>query len=323
MKDLDLYFAACSKDGGVYHYILQNGELVPGGFVPLDRPMYMIRDGEKIYVLLRAPFSGSEDSGLISLAISESGELIPDKGEITSTQGIVACHLCAFHDNIYAANYLSGSVFATNGCVDTHSGHGVNPVRQDAPHTHCVIPTPEGNYLVSSDLGLDTVYVYDDLLRVIDTAKVPQGHGPRHLAFTEDGRFLFCINELKSTVSTFRYENGHLEYRETVSALPEPDDHSFAAAIRVQRDRVYVSHRGRDAISCLKFEKGKLNLLYTSPCGGASPRDFIIAEDKIFCTNEISNEVSVLDIHEDGIEDTGIRISMPTPLCALAFEKRY
>ena len=323
MKKYDLYFAACKEDGGIYHYVWQDDQLLPVGFLTLDRPMYMIREGEQLHVLLRAPFAGRNESGLVSLQIGKNGELALTSDAIVSTRGIVACHLCAFHGNIHVTNYLSGSVFAANGHLDMHSGRGVDPARQEAPHTHCVIPTPDGRCLVSSDLGLDTVFVYDELLHIVDTAKVPEGHGPRHLAFSEDGKFLFCINELKSTVSVFRYENGQLEYRDTVSALPEPDEQSFAAAIRVRGNRIYVSHRGRDAISCLTFENDDLKLLYTSSCGGASPRDFIIVEDVIFCTNEVSNEVSVLEIHENRLSDTGIRIPMPAPLCALAIEKRY
>ena len=78
-----------------------------------------------------------------------------------STKGIVACHLAESDGSIYCVNYLSGSVIKMPDTVDTHSGHGINPKRQDAPHTHYVCESPDGKYIFVTDLGIDKIFVYN------------------------------------------------------------------------------------------------------------------------------------------------------------------
>ena len=91
-----------------------------------------------------------------------------------------------------------------------------------------------------------------------------------------------------------------------------------AAAIRVYRGLVYVSQRGRDAVSVLRPEGKSLRLKGVYPCGGSSPRDFFAAEDQLIGANENSDSVSFLRIRGESLEDTGERLFVAKPLCAAA-----
>ncbi len=316
MKTYDLYFASCEPDGGIYHYGLKNGELEFVEKTPCDRPMYLNIVGNELRAVLRSPFGDSNHSGLLSYRIEEEGRL-EEKSKLISTNGVVGCHLCDFAGQTYVANYLSGSVFGSDGLLDVHQGKGPHLARQEAPHVHFVSPSPDGKYLLAVDLGLDTIFVYDEALNIVNWAKVPEGHGARHLAYAEDGRFIFCVNELQSTVTVFHYEKGELTALETVPALFEPLENNTAAAIRVRGEYVYVSHRGEDSIACLRWDGEKLELCSVTKCGGAGPRDFIMVEDMIFCTNERSHTVSVLQVKGAEITDTGKRIEMGSPICVV------
>src|SRR5205814_8029683 len=56
-----------------------------------------------------------------------------------------------------------------------------------------------------------------------DLGKTPPGSGPRHFAFHPNGRFVYVINEIKCTLSTFSWDAAHGAMKElqTVSTLPD------------------------------------------------------------------------------------------------------
>ena len=93
MKKINVYFAACHPDGGIYHYRTdENGVMDFVEKTPVDRPMYLaIADG-RMHVIVRDNGDGSGESGMISYAIGEDGRL-SNPTEMKSTHGVVACHL--------------------------------------------------------------------------------------------------------------------------------------------------------------------------------------------------------------------------------------
>lgn len=269
----------------------------PVGFTPMDRPMYMTISEGKMYILLRAPFS-DETSGLISYDISAEGTLTNPSG-ILSTRGVVACHLCADHQQIYAVNYISGSVIRFPERLKVHSGNSIHPTRQTSPHTHFIGLAPDQKHLLVTDLGTDQIVVYDKELNKISVVSLPIGHGPRHLVCHADGVHVFCVNELASTVSVLRYENSKLLLLDTVSALPEGyTGESTAAAIRCIGNQVYTSNRGHDSVSIFTFRQERLFLKDIIPTHGGSPRDFIITGQYVLAANETDNSICMLSLEE-------------------------
>ena len=91
-----LFFSSCAEDGGIYHYILQNGKLTLRSFTPCDRPMYTITEKKQLWVILRDCFD-DHTSGLQEYEILDSGTLMPI-GEPVSTKGIVACQGACVHE---------------------------------------------------------------------------------------------------------------------------------------------------------------------------------------------------------------------------------
>ena len=296
MKTGHVYFASCTKRGGIYHYRFgSDGNLHFVEKTLCDRPMYLIKNENRLHAVLREPFSDNAFSGIVTYEIGMEG-LLGKKPELINTQGMCGCHLCSFQNELYVTNYLSGSVFCTHGGVRVHRGSGIDPVRQEAPHTHYVSPSPDGRYLMVTDLGLDRVYVYDRNLNEVSVTKLPDGSGPRHMACLDD-RYVVCVNELACTVTMLEYRNGCMMPLQSIPVFFEKKrTPCTSAAIRAYKDYVYVSNRGDNTISAIKVLDGKLELKSVTPCGGESPRDFDIAEGYLLCANEESSTVTVLKV---------------------------
>src|SRR5271170_2050254 len=110
-----------------------------------------------------------------------------------------------------------------------HKGSSVNKKRQEGPHAHAAVFSPDNRFVIVADLGLDQLLVYRFDAAAGTLGSDPQivravpGAGPRHLAFDATGRHLYVINEMQSTVVTYAYDaaNGTLSELQIVSALPK------------------------------------------------------------------------------------------------------
>lgn len=307
----NIYISSCCKDGGIYCYSLYDKKLIFKKKINVDRPMYTVFDNKKLYTLLREPFCYSKESGLLSFNIDTINTEIANKN-IVSTLGEVACHLCVINSKVYLVNYISGSVVMMPKKIVHHIGKGVRKDRQDAPHPHFVTSTPDGKYILVTDLGLDKIITYDLMMNFVCEYKVIEGSGPRHLAFSDDGKYLYCANELSSTITVYDYNDGRLKFVDEHTTLPDDYiDVSTVAAIRYYKDRIYVSNRGHDSIAVFLFKNDELMLEEFILCDGQSPRDFNIVDGLIICSNENSNNITVFDIENNMKQIQCLQIESP------------
>ena len=292
MKNVFLLSCApVAQGGGVYKYALTNqGTLEKQAYLPCDKPMYAVNEGKRLHILLRSPFSDGENSGYFSCKTD-----FTDVSAVQNTLGKCACHLAVDKD-AYIVNYLSGNIVKNCKTSVTHSGKGVNLPRQDMPHTHFAAVTPDKKYVLCCDLGLDTVFIYDRDLNEISRAKVPDGYGVRHLVFSKNGMYIYAVNELMPSISVFAYSNGNVEYLSTAK-LDCKNKNSTAAAIRLdeRENRLYISVRGENELYAYHADNADLLFCGRFPCGGAGPRDFDLIGDYVVCTNENSDNVTVIE----------------------------
>ena len=204
----DVYFASCTPRGGIYRYrMYEDGSLCFADKISCDRPMYMIADGDVLYVLLRQPFTDIDESGLMTYDIHSDGSLT-ERLPVVTTGGNVACHLCVFKKNIYAAHYVSGSIFSTGGRTVRLSGSSVHPERQNSPHPHMIIPSPDGKYLMCADLGADAILLYDENLNMIDKTRAPAGSGAIYVSsmyITSRASMSFPVRSVFTNIGTLIY----------------------------------------------------------------------------------------------------------------------
>jgi 6-phosphogluconolactonase len=205
---------------------------------------------------------------------------------------------------VIAANY-SGTTTGTNnvtllsvgadGRLDppaqlvTHTGQlGPLTARQEAPHAHMALADPTGRFVLVNDLALDRTFVYfldrvESRLVPMDPATALPGSGPRHLAFHPNGRFVYVINELASTIAAWTWDadRGALNRIQTISTLPVwYRGISTTAQILVSADGrfVYGSNRGHDSIAIFACDPatGMLTYLGEQWTYGETPRNFNI-----------------------------------------------
>lgn len=216
--------------------------------------------------------------------------------------GADPCHLVVDRQgrNLLVANYTVGSVAVlpldTDGrlrpasAIRQHAGGGPVPARQEGPHTHAVALDAAEQFAFAIDLGADQIFVYRygaaaGTLDPNDPGAAPlePGSGPRHVAWHPRGKFLYSINELRSTLTSFTYNalRGTLETVQTVSMLPAGVSRaSIAAEIAISPDGrfLYGSNRGHDSIAVFAIETASGTLVPRGhvPSGGRTPRHLAI-----------------------------------------------
>lgn len=312
-----MYILSCEtlgNGGGIYRCeTAGNGGLKAKAYLPCDRPMYAVKANGRLHILLRTPFENSKNSGYFSCSDDFS-----DKSEIRDTLGKVACHLCVIENDVYIANYISGNIVKNCEKAVSHAGRGVNAQRQEAPHTHCVIPSPCGKYILCTDLGTDTLYIYDRELNRKGTASVPPGYGIRHVVFSKDEKYIYAINELVPSVSVFEWRKGRAYYLKT-KKLTDMEG-ATGAAIRLSKDGqfLYCSVRGENVLYVFKTENGDLQLIQKCDSGGESPRDFNIIENRfLICCNENSDNVCTFTVQKGKIGNKMGELKLKKPLCCI------
>ena len=211
---------------------------------------------------------------------------------------------------LFVANYAGGSLadFAIEpdgrlGNMVTllqHTGSGANPARQARPHPHEVVPSPDGRFVLSPDLGLDRVFIYKlngqtGKLTAGDPpfASVKPRSGPRHMAFTPNGKFVYLVDEMASNVIAFSYDDGKMKTLQTVSILPKGfsgQNTGGEIAVHPSGRFVYVTNRGADDVTQLNIDpaNGFLTVAGHVSTQGKVPRGFgIDPEGKyLFAANQ-------------------------------------
>jgi 6-phosphogluconolactonase len=214
--------------------------------------------------------------------------------------------------------------------VDQHEGSGPKE-QQKGPHAHCVVLDPNERYAFASDLGTDKVMIYrfDRATGKLTPAEQPfaelkAGAGPRHLALHPSGKYLYVINELDSTMTTFGYNNGTLTLIETVSTLPEDfTGVSYCADVHVSASGrfLYGSNRGHNSIVVFEIDPqtGKLNLVQHRSTEGDWPRNFAIDPSGQFLlvANQRSDNIVtfLIDERTGRLTSMGQFNEIPSPVC--------
>jgi 6-phosphogluconolactonase len=278
------------------------------------------------------------DPGTVSaFAVEADARLRPIGSQPTGGTG--PCHLMAHPDGRYllAANYVSGevSVLAVTGDgalgprtdLVRHSGRGPRDDRQESPHAHQVRVTPDGRYVLATDLGTDSIHVYrldagTGRLRPVSTGHTAPGAGPRHLVFGHDGS-VHVACELDSTVSTFRLDpaSAALTLVHVAPSVIDAGDENYPSEIAIDQSGrfVYVANRGRDVVTTLAVRDGRLDPVADVPTGGRWPRHLALIGSHLYVANQLSDQVTVFRLDPDtGVpEPTGATLEVPSPACVL------
>jgi len=199
-----------------------------------------------------------------------------------------------------------GSLAAPSDVIQDH-GSGPRP-EQKTPHVHCVIPSADGQYIYSSDLGIDEILIY----KVTDSGKMlpaeipyvksPPGAGPRHFAIGQDSRFAFSAEEFHSTISSYRVDpsNGALVAMEHLDMLPKermPRNSDTDIHISPDGKFLYASNSGAKGLAVFSIDSltGRLRRIEDVYTEGLFPRNFCIDKSGgyLFVANRDTDNIAV------------------------------
>src|SRR4029077_1741688 len=177
-------------------------------------------------------YKDASSGGVSAFAVaSEKGSGPTGKLQLlneVASRGADPCYIAFDKTGKYAlvANYTGGSVavfpvqadghIAESSAFVQHAGSSINRERQEGPHAHWIETTPDNRFAIAVDLGLDELLIYRfDAKNGSLTpnnppyAKLDPGAGPRHLAFLPNGKFVYVVNELQSSITAFAYDASH------------------------------------------------------------------------------------------------------------------
>ncbi|MDX2149329.1 MAG: lactonase family protein [Bryobacteraceae bacterium] len=313
---------------------------VPSQAAATENPSFLVLhpNGRNVYAV------GETNDGFLGAFEKIEGGKLRLLNRVPARGG-APCHITLDRTGRYvlAANYGGGSVIAyaleANGRLGReaafvqHEGSSINPQRQRGPHAHSIRATPDNRFVMAADLGLDKLLVYrfdasKGTLTPHDPpfARLRPGAGPRHFAFHPNGRLVYVINELDSTVTAFAYDSqkGALKEVSTVSTLPAgaaPGNNSTAEVqVHPSGKFLYGSNRGHDSIAVFSLaDPGKPKLVENAPSGGATPRNFGIhpsGSHLIACNQKTGNAlVCAVDAATGRLKPAGAPVAMPSPVC--------
>lgn len=248
--------------------------------------------------------SPSGTDRITAFAVGDSGsfEALKPLGSVFS-RGLAPCHLSIDPTGkwLFVANYVSGTIVVfpiepegrLGEAAQTIQQKGSGPVtgRQKSAHAHEVVPSADGRFLLSVDLGADRIFVYrfdaaTGTLRSNTPAEVvlPSGYGPRHLVFSKDARRVYVVTELTPAVITLRWnaQRGSLSQLAVTSTLPSAykgEAKSGAEIVLHPSGKfLYASNRG-DSNTIAIFRIGRDGLPVPAghvSSGGIHPRFFSI-----------------------------------------------
>ena len=222
-----------------------------------------------------------------------------------------------------------GRIAAASSVVQ-HRGRSVHPTRQEGPHAHAAVFTPDGAELFVPDLGLDEVKRYrisaDARLEPLPSIRLEPGSGPRHLVFGRGGRVAYILNELTSSIAIAVRDGEGWSIVQAVPCLPSAyQGENTAAAIRMAPSPrfLYASNRGHDSIAVFAVdpESGRLTLVQHVSTGGATPRDFAIDPGGrllVVANQDGDTLVSFwIDPSTGRLDATGHTLRLAQPACVL------
>ncbi len=221
--------------------------------------------------------------------------------------------------DVFCANYNSGSmssflIDATGGLSAAvshlqYQGHGANPERQEGPHAHRAIVSPDNRYVLVNDLGLDCIHIYNlDAATAKLTPHEPAkwestaGSGPRALAFHPNGRWAYCVCEMESSVVVLHWNAaaGTFNAVQKIFLTPKGYNGPISTGCDIILTRggefAYAANRGYDMLYGFRVgAEGKLTEVNRIGSGGKIPRHLALdpAERYLLAANQESDNIAV------------------------------
>ena len=326
-----------SSSKGIYYYSFnQNtGESKLLSTIMSENPSFIsLSDNLKNFYAVNE--FNNEKQSLTSFLIKEDNTLLKLNQLSTNFNNISGadpCNILLFKNYALTSNYTGGSF--TLFLID-ESNYSLKKQIQsfsysDKSHFHCAVLSPDKKYIFIADLGADVIHRFTisesnieiPLIehKIIYEYKNKNQAGPRHMIFSQDGKFLYVLCELDDIISVFNYSNGELKHIQTIKAYEGNGKGSADIHLSKNGSYLYTSHRLKDdGISIFKVDKINGNLEQKGFVKtGIHPRNFNITPNGKFliCACRDSNKIQFYEINQENgdLKYVNKDINIDKPVC--------
>jgi 6-phosphogluconolactonase len=338
------YDAANSSGIFVYDFDKKTGATTLQSNAVLPNASYLAISPNQKYVYAVSEKRDSAKLGggkIAAFSFNKSAKTLTKLNDV-STMGNNPCHITTDNTGnfVVAANYSSGNFVMYSTTNDgslhelkeniQHKGKSKDTTRQKEPHAHGAFFYTDYTQLYITDLGIDKTMCYQFENGKLKPHEIPSlnekpGNGPRHLAIHPTGKYMYVLNELNGTISTyFRYNDSWEFLGTTFTEAPTYTGASSAAAIVISNDGkfVYTSNRATAndiAIFSCDPKSGALQLVAHQSSLGLKPRNINLDPTNQFLLvgNQDSNSIIVFkrDKKTGLLTDTNQNITVAKPAC--------
>lgn len=261
------------------------------------------------------------------------------------SQGGAPCHLIVdpTGKNVLAANYSGGSCLSIPLVEDSGKLGSNSSFQQhlgERKHGHSINVDQVNKFALCCDLGLDKVIIYAfdaaaGTLTPHGAFETPKGAGPRHFAWSPDGKSAYINGESDLTIIACDYdaEKGALTQRQVLSTLPGDVKHKGGSTaetvVHPSGKFVYVSNRdpyNSIAIFAIDQVTRKLKAVGHQGAGIKTPRNFAIEPTGryMLVANQSDGNVIVFRIDQEtgALTPTKASVKVPRPVCVRFMPQR-
>ena len=338
-------YTSGSKDNygiRVYDVDMKNGRMTEKEKVKITNSSYIVlsHSRETLYSIT--------DAGVEAYHIEDDGSLtILNKASINGMRG---CYInMDQHDKfLVCAGYHDGKVtilrLNEDGSIGEitdekfHKGLGTIAGRNHTPHVQCIKVTKDNKYLLAADLGMDRVNVYrfdteNGKISDIDVIHCDQESSPRHMQFSEDGKFLYVVFEQQCSINVYQYceEKGLPSFQEIQSVQNSDEQDTIgvaSSALKFSDDYNYLvsSVAGENNVIVYKVDKetGLLTKKIELPISGEYPKDACLFPDNkhLVSLNQESSTMTFFNINFENntLVMNGPEMNVDRPNC-IVFHK--
>ena len=333
--DVLTMFVGTYSDGFyAYEFDQKAGELVtsePVAKAEMPNPSYLTVNVNRVYAVSEMPDTTASvwawrwgGNGFEWMGSQPTG--IPDKGEDP-------CYVSTNGTLLAVANYSGGSLgvyrLREDGSIAPLDSLLISGIggpdlsRQEAPHVHCAVFSPDGKHLFFSEFSADEIGRLDvfagGVRNYCRAAALHPDYGPRHLLFDASGEHLYVLGELSGDITVFDYIDGTLREKQVIKA--DRMDARGAADLHFSPDGkfLYASLRLRgDGIVVYEVGPGGVLAYVGYQATGPHPRNFNITPNGRFvlvaCRDNDSIEIYARDRATGLLTDTSRRIPVERPV---------
>lgn len=292
-------------------------------------PMAITPDGKVLFAALRVkPFQ------VLGYSID------PKSGQLTPLSKAPLAESLAYLSTDRAGKYLLGASYGADAVTVQAIDKAWQPsdsiqTYKTGPHAHSVRTDPSNRFAYVGNLGADHVLQYrldanTGALSPIGSGyvSVPANTGPRHLAFSPNGKYLYVVGEMSGTVTGFSIDKntGALTQVAEANGIPEglklahgevrdarnndlkddPTPRIWAADLRISPDGklLLMTERTSSSVSAFAVDPatGGLKFLENTAVQEKQPRNIAFSPNGrwLLVTGEKSEKVATYSVSAEG-----------------------